>query len=114
MTEILTATDPKHWTFSLDSLPSPMSYLSISSKGKIQIRDHPLKTLAFFSIFLTSTPLQSAIFFTTIRRQIWQILDPSTLKNADILTLSGTEQGTFTLMFLLDQILSADSFSFEG
>ena len=43
----------------------------------------------FFNIF-DLYPHQSAIFFTTIRRQIWQILDTSTLKNADVLTLSGT------------------------
>ena len=40
------------------------------------IRDHPFKTLANFHKFLTPTPLPSAVF-STIRRQIWQIFDPS-------------------------------------
>ena len=31
-------------------------------------------------------------------------------KIESLLTLSGTEEGTFTLMFLFDQILSADFF----
>ena len=42
-------------------------------------RDHPFKTSAIFHQFLTSTPLPSADF-STIRRQIWQIFDPSRLK----------------------------------
>ena len=44
------------------------------------LRDHPLKRRNFFYKF---RPLPQ--FFTTIRRQIWQSFDPSTLKNADIL-----------------------------
>ena len=39
------------------------------------LRDHSFKTLANFYKFLTPTPLPSA--FSTIRRQIWQIFDPS-------------------------------------
>ena len=31
-------------------------------------------------------------FFTTIRRQIWQIFDPSPLKNADVLNKEGVQQ----------------------
>ena len=41
------------------------------------LREHPFKTSANFSQFLTPTPLPRRQFFTTIRRQIWQIFDPS-------------------------------------
>ena len=40
------------------------------------IRDHPFKTSAIFHWFLTPTPYRRQ-FFSTIRRQIWQIFDPS-------------------------------------
>ena len=34
---------------------------------------------------LAKGTIPSAVFFTAIRRQIWQIFDPSSLKNADVL-----------------------------
>ena len=39
------------------------------------VREHPFKTSANLSRFLTPTPYRLQ-FFTTIRRQIWQIFDP--------------------------------------
>ena len=48
------------------------------------LRDHPLKAVGKFSRFLTLTPLRRQ-FFTTIRRQIWSILTPPPLRNADVL-----------------------------
>ena len=44
--------------------------------SKQKDRDHPFKTSANFSWFLTPTPYRRQ-FFTTIRQQIWQIFDPS-------------------------------------
>ena len=46
------------------------------------IRDHPFKTSVNILRFLTPYRRQ---FFTAIHHQIWQIFDPSPLKNADIL-----------------------------
>ena len=48
----------------------------INNAFEFDIRDHPFKTSANFSRFLTPTPYRRQ-FFTTIRWQIWQIFDPS-------------------------------------
>ena len=40
-------------------------------------RDHPFKTSANFSRFLTPPPLPSAVFYYYPSAQIWQIFDPS-------------------------------------
>ena len=51
---------------------------------RISARDHPFKTPANFHDFLPLPPPIGS-FYATIRRQIWQIFDPSPLKNTEIL-----------------------------
>jgi hypothetical protein len=46
--------------------------------------DHPFKKSANFHDSLPLPPSRRQ-FFTSIRRQIWPIFDPSPLKNADVL-----------------------------
>ena len=57
------------------------SYLEESTNilGTIHLRRRQI-----FYTFLTLTPLPSAVF-CTIRRQIWQLFDPSPLEHADVL-----------------------------
>ena len=50
------------------------------------------KTATLTSIQHTVLPPYCRQFFTTIRRQIWQIFDPSPLKNADVLNKEGVQQ----------------------
>ena len=70
-------------------LPSP------SGIGQQEIiYRHPVEWLLYGTIHLSRQqfftiydpyPLPSAVFFTTIRRHIWPIFDPSPLKDADVL-----------------------------
>ena len=50
----------------------------------ISARDHPFKTPANFQEYLLLSPPIGS-FYATIRQQIWQICDPSPLKNTEIL-----------------------------
>ena len=87
-------------------------------KLEICLRDHPFKTSANFSQFLTPTSYRQQ-FSTTICQQIWQIIDPFPPKKCqhlkwmvwslrsifDIVMLMGGEIGKNQLVHLTMEIL---------
>ena len=69
-------TKPKHqFTISIINVPISLH----TCLGTIHLRSRYI-----FHDFLSLPPYRRQ-FFTTIRRHIWQIFDPSPLKNADVL-----------------------------
>ena len=61
----------------MDSLLFFLFFCHLGVKVDCDVWDHPLKTLGNFHDFWT--------LLTPLRRQIWRILDPCPLKNADVL-----------------------------